>query len=63
MVVSFAETITFERGSFFYGWKESTVKVYDYREKLIEKMIEDLFSHNRGLSTVESRRKLLKKSN
>lgn len=40
----FDEVITFDKGDFLFDWPEETIKVFNFRETVVDKFIDAFFS-------------------
>ena len=62
-MVVFDEVITFDLGGFLFDWPEETVKVFNFRETIVDKFIDALFEASSDAAAKrQSRRSLLQKA-
>ena len=54
MVVIYEEMISFDRKDFFQGAKEHTLKIYDFREKILEYLLKELFYRIPSINSLQS---------
>lgn len=43
-VVIYDEVVSFDIGDFLYDWQDETIKIFDFRETIVDKFIEIFFT-------------------
>jgi hypothetical protein len=44
LVVIYDELTTFDMGEFLFSWNDTTVKIFDFRESIVDKIIDAFFT-------------------